>query len=238
VTPRAGHPLIFVAADHREAEPWVARWENSCALNLPVHWARAGKWRGREMIAIANGVGSQRAGAALQSALNIANGIASGICSIGTGGGLDPSLAIAEVVVANGVTNGSTTWPALNPHGSPTRSGAVYSSPHIARTPEEKRNLRRSGAIIVEMESAGVAAIAQDLHLPFYCVRAVSDLADETFFTDFESFLAPDGRFSVPRLALHALSHPVRGLGEMLRLQKRTSLAAQKLAAFLATCKF
>lgn len=140
--------------------------------------------------------------------------------------------------MASAVTDGNLTWQVLDPRGSPTRSGTVYSSHHIARTRDEKRNLRKSGAIIVEMESAGVAGIARDLSLPFYCVRAVSDLADETFFSDFESFLTPDGRFSVPRLAVHALTHPVRGLGEMLRLQKRTSLAAEKLSEFLATCKF
>jgi adenosylhomocysteine nucleosidase len=237
MVPTVNHPLLFIAADQREAEPWVARWNDIRALSLRVHWARAGNWRGREVIAIANGTGPQCAIAAVQSAQTIARTF-SGICSIGTGGALDPSLRIADVVVATAVMDGKARYPALDPGGSLTRSGIVHTSPHIIRTAHEKSKLHQSGSIIVEMESGGVARVAGELSIPFYCVRVVSDLAGETFFTDFESFLMPDGRFSVPRLALHALVHPVKGLGELLRLQKRTSLAARRLAEFLDSCTF
>jgi hypothetical protein len=88
------------------------------------------------------------------------------------------------------------------------------------------------------MEAAAVAAVAQELAVPFYCVRVVSDLADETFFTDFERFLMPDGRFNVGRLVVDALSHPLRGLPELLRLQRRTAQAARQLGCFLENCNF
>lgn len=230
-------PLLFIAADRREAEPWVGHWDKPRPLNLPVHWARAGKWQGRDVIAIANGVGVQRASAAVEAARTVAQGF-SGICSIGTGGGLDPSLAIADIIVATEVTDGDAAWPALDPHGPVARSGLVRTSPHIARTSAEKRNLRASGAIIVEMEAAGVARAAQQLAVPFYCVRVVSDLANETFLIDFEKFLTPDGRFNVPSLVMTALVHPVKGFSELLRLQRRTSQAAIQLGNFLAKCNF
>jgi adenosylhomocysteine nucleosidase len=229
--------LLFIAADRREAEPWVSRWDNPRPLDLPVHWARTGKWHGRDVIAIANGVGAQRAAAAIEAARTVAV-VLSGICCIGTGGALDPSLAIADIVVATAVSSGAATWPTKAPDGPPARSGMVHSSPHIARTTEEKRKLHQSGAILVEMESAGVASAAQELAVPFYCVRVVSDLAAETFFIDFENFLTPDGRFNVPSLVMFALAHPVRGLGELLRLQRRTSRAAEHLGEFLANCNF
>ena len=96
-----------------------------------------------------------------------------------------------------------------------------------------------SGAIIVEMESCRCGLrVAQELAEPFYCIRAVSDLANETFFTDYESFLPPDGRFNVPSLAMFALMHPVKGLGELMRLQRRTAEAAERLGQYLAQCKF
>jgi nucleoside phosphorylase len=230
-------PFIFIASDRREAEPWVARWENPQPMELPVHWARAGTWRGRDVIAIANGVGAHRAAAAVQAAQSVAESF-SGICSIGTGGALDRSLRLADVVVASAVTEGQTNWTALDPHGPPARSGLVYSSAHIARTIEEKRKLNESGAILVEMESAGVARAAQELAVPFYCIRVVSDLADEAFFIDFESCIMADGRFNVPRLIMQALAHPVQGFSELLRLQRRTSDAAKKLGSFLAECNF
>src|SRR5665213_2896164 len=187
-------PLLFIAADRREADPWVTNWDNPHPLSLPVHWARAGKWRNRDVIAIANGVGVQRATAAIEAARAFTEGF-SGICSIRT-------------------------------------------SPHIARTSAEKKNLHDSGAIIVEMEAAGVAHVAQELAVPFYCVRVVSDLEQETFFFDFESFLTPDGRFHVPSLIMKALAHPVKGFSELLRLQRRTSEAAKQLGGFLAKCDF
>jgi nucleoside phosphorylase len=220
----------------------VAHWKNLRVVKLPVHWARAGEWKGRDAIAVANGVGYERAELAVQAARTLA-GSFSAMVSIGTAGALDPSLSIADVVVATGVTDGKSTWPALSipdvsPPGRAARSGLVQSSAHIARTAEEKRKLRQSGAIIVEMESAGVARSALELAVPFHCVRAVSDLADETFFTDFESFLMPDGRFSVPSLALFALAHPVKGLGEFMRLQRRTAEAARRLGDYLSCCNF
>lgn len=230
-------PLLFIASDRREAEPWVAHWDNARALALPVHWARTGKWRGRDLIVIANGVGAQRATAAVQAARTIANDL-SGICSIGTGGALDPSFAIADVIVAKAVTDGRDIWTAADPQGPAAHSGLVHSSPHIARTIDEKKKLHQSGAILVEMEAAGIARAARELAVPFYCVRVVSDLANESFFMDFESFLMPDGRFSVPRLVMHALAHPFEGLAELLRLQRRTSVAAIKLGGFLANCNF
>jgi adenosylhomocysteine nucleosidase len=230
-------PLIFVASDRREVEPWIARWESSRPVDLPVHWARAGTWRGRDVIAIANGVGAHRAADALQAAQVVAKGF-SGICSIGTGGALDPSLVLADVIVANGVTDGATTWAAADPHGPPARTGLVYSSRHIARTAAEKRKLNQSRAILVEMEAAGVARVAEEMAVPFYCVRVVSDLADEAFFIDFESCIMADGRFNVPRLVMRAMAHPMRGFPELLRLQRRTADAAKKLGDFLADCKF
>ncbi len=131
----------------------------------------------------------------------------------------------------------ATPHPQTAPH-PPARLGLVRTVPHIARTTKEKQNLSATGAILVEMESAGVAQLAHELAVPFHCVRVVSDLATETFFTDFDSFLTPDGRFSVPRLMLHAIAHPVKGLGEMLRLQKRTAIGAKQLGIFLAACEF
>jgi hypothetical protein len=88
------------------------------------------------------------------------------------------------------------------------------------------------------MEAAGVARAAHELAVPFYCVRVVSDLAHEAFFMDFESCIVADGRFSVSRLIMQALVHPFKSFPELLRLQRRTADAAEKLGGFLANCEF
>jgi adenosylhomocysteine nucleosidase len=224
---------LFVASDRREIQPWVACWQNVQPVNLPVHWARTGLHQGRQMLAIANGIGEERALMAVKAAGNL-----SAVWSIGTAGALDPSLDIADVVAATDVTDGHHTWHASAPSGPAVRSGLVRTSQHIARKSVEKKNLHATGAIIVEMEAAAVARAANEMAVPFFCVRGVSDHANEAFFIDFESFFMPNGTLNVPRLVVYALAHPMDALPELIKLQRRSSLAAKRLAGFLAACHF
>ncbi len=228
--------ILFAASDRRELEPFVKHWDKTTTLPGIAHWAAEGTWRNREVAAVAIGVAQPLNCLAsfTEGALTKVNAI----CSVGTAGALASDLNIADIVVATSVANAVQTWPAMNPYGPNARTGLVRTSPDIARTREEKQKLSATGAIIVEMEAAGIAQTAAALDVPFYCVRAVSDRADETFFIDFQSFLKPNGTFDVPRLVMNALTHPVRGLGELLRLQRRTALAAQKLGDYLNDCKF
>ncbi|HWE50316.1 MAG TPA: hypothetical protein VG273_11025 [Bryobacteraceae bacterium] len=231
-------PILFVAADPRELGEWVKRWENVRPVALAVNWARAGKWKGRAVAAIANGAGADRAFTA-----TIMAGEISAVCSTGFCGALDPGLKIGDVVVATEVRNGAQTHAAEAPGGPPSArgavmSGAVMSIDHVAQIAAEKKALRASGGVIVEMEAAGVARAAEDLGVPFYCVRAVSDLADETFSNDFNAALTSDGQFSVARLVLGAFGSPQKRFGELIRLQRRTALASKKLGEFLSECSF
>jgi adenosylhomocysteine nucleosidase len=219
--------VLFIAADPREFIGFLSHWHQVQPLPLPVHWARTGRWKGREVHAIANGAGAERAFAAVLVAPK-----SSAICNIGFCGALDENLQIGDVFVATEVRNGSRTWPALLPDTPKTHTGAVASIDHIAQTASEKSNLRASGASIVEMEAGGVARASEDLGLPFYCIRAVSDLAREDFATDFNAALGADGRFSTMRL-LSQLN-----FGELIRLKQRTDLASKKLGDFLAASTF
>ena len=108
----------------------------------------------------------------------------------------------------------------------------------VARTAEEKRILRTQGASAVEMEAAGVASRAEALGLPFYCVRAVTDLAGEDMANDFNKALRPDGHFGTMRIFSHALRHPVARLPELIRLRQHGERAARALGEFFADCRF
>ena len=232
--------LLFIAADPRECTGWVSHWEAVRPVSLPVNWARAGRWKGRDVMAIASGAGAERAFAAV-----IVASRPTAIFNIGFCGALDEALRVGDVVVALGVRDETgiraRTYETLVPgvdNVEAVLSGAIVSIHHIAQTAAEKRNLRTTGASIVEMEAAGAARAAEDLGLPFYCVRAVSDLAGEDFENDFDAALGPDGRFSTVRLLRGALASPRKRLGELIRLQQRTALASKKLGDFLADCTF
>jgi nucleoside phosphorylase len=226
------HSILFIGADPREFTGFLSHWHQIQPLQLPVHWARTGRLKGREVHAIANGAGAERAFAAVLVAPK-----SSAICSIGFCGALDETLRIGDVFVATEVrgiasSEASNSWPALQPHSPEAHTGAVASIDHIAQTAAEKSNLRASGASVVEMEASGVARASEDLDLPFYCIRAVSDLAREDFATDFNAALGPDGTFSVVSLIKQLQ------FGELLRLQQRTALASKKLGDFLAATTF
>jgi adenosylhomocysteine nucleosidase len=231
--------ILFVAAEPRECEPWVGHWDSVHAAKLPVHWARAGIWKGTEVLAIANGAGPERARAAVSAAPS-----PSAVCNIGFCGALDASLRIGDIFVATEVVetdgrNGSRTYRAQNPHGSaPRKAGALASQPRIACTAAEKLRLRNSGAFAVEMEAAGAAVASEKLNVPFYCIRAVSDLADEDFANDFNRYIMPDGRVNIARLLLGACASPIKRFGELILLSKRTKLASHNLGEFLADCNF
>ncbi len=69
--------------------------------------------------------------------------------------------------------------------------------------------------------------MAEEMAVPFYCIKVVSDLADEAFFIDFERCIMADGRFNVPRLVMQAMAHPMQGFPEL----------AQAAAAYSRRCK-
>jgi nucleoside phosphorylase len=231
---RESRVILFVAAEPRECEPWVSHWDSVHVAKLPVHWARAGIWKETEVMAVANGAGPERARAAVSAAP-----VPKAVCNIGFCGALDESLRIGDIFVATEVRNGTRTYRAQDPHAiAPRKTGVLASQPRIARTAAEKLRLRNSGAFAVEMEAAGVAGASERLNVPFYCIRAVSDLADEDFANDFNRCLMPDGRFNIARLLLGACASPIKRFGELIRLSKRTKLASHNLGEFLADCNF
>jgi adenosylhomocysteine nucleosidase len=231
-------PLIFIAADARECADWVGYWSEVRDPHLPVHWSRAGNWQGRPMLALANGAGWDRAHDAVAVAVEAA-GTVGAIYSVGYCGALDPSLQIGDIFLATEVRGSDDVWPAQLPQGpegwcKTARTGPLASIFHIAQTALEKRQLRQTGAFVVEMEAAAVARASDTLNVPFYCVRVVSDLAEEDFANNFNKFLMSDGRISIPRLIFGAFGSPVARFGELIRLSKRASVASKNLGEFLA----
>ena len=187
-------------------------------------------------MAVANGAGSSRAALAVEAVRG--EGELHAICNTGFCGALDPGLAISDIFVATSIRAGEKEFAARLPAtAAPYSHGVLASIDRVAQTADEKRRLRLSGASVVEMEAAGAAAKASAFGVTFYCVRAVSDLAGETFACDFNAALRADGQFDIIRLLTSALRKP-RRFGELLRLQRRCESASRNLGEFLAGCQF
>ncbi len=210
--------ILFLAAEPREFTGTLKFWQDVRPLNLSVHWARSGVRKGRPVIAVANGAGWERARLAAESAPFAR------LCNIGFCGALDPTLKIADIVVS------SSHLPVKSDR--PYVAGRVVSVPQIAGSAQEKQRLHSEGYIAVEMEAAGLAG------RQFHCIKAVSDLAGETFANNFNAALLPNGKFSTARVLTSALGDPLRRFPELIRLARRTAAASQSLGEFLDACQF
>lgn len=202
------------------------------------------------------GIGQRAAAKKLRIALS---GQSPGlVLTCGFAGGLDPALTIGTVVfsadedlmdTANpppaaprdgsgvGSVGGNATAqpllfsPALLAVGA--RPVRFHCADRIAVTVKEKQTLRQStGADVVEMESGVIRAVCRESKIPSATVRVISDVAQEDLPLDFNLFLDGEQNFSFGKLALALLKSPAKA-NALLKLQKQTQAAAEKLAEVL-----
>jgi adenosylhomocysteine nucleosidase len=186
---------------------------------------------------VSNGAGPGRAAAAVDSAL--ASFHPDAIVSMGFCGALDPALRIADIVVGTTIFADGRAFAAESPVTAPPHHlGPICSLAHVANTAREKSALRTTGAIAVEMEAAGVAQRAQNLGVPFFCIKSVTDLAGETMANDFNAVLRSDGRFDTMKILASSLRRPWVRIPELFRFRSRCVLAARSLGEFIADCRF
>jgi adenosylhomocysteine nucleosidase len=229
--------LLFIATDKMEFPGLLRRSTGVRAPDLGAHWSRTASLSGHEILLIANGAGAARAAAAVDATL--ASFRPDCLISTGFCGGLDPALAIADIVVATTIFASGRVFQVQSPVSpAPHHPGPICTLDHVAATAGEKARLRTTGAIAVEMEAAAVAQRAHALGLPFFCIKTVTDLAGETMANDFNAALRSDGRFDTIRVLAYSLRHPWARLPELFRLRRRCVLAARSLGDFIADCQF
>ena len=214
----------MVAAEAREFRGILRRTGSAAKIDLNgAKFAREVLRDGDRWLLVANGPGPRSVEEVLRQKMEV-----SGIVNTGFCGALDPSLRVGDIVVWGDV-----------PCSSRVVRGEISSSDHVVVTREEKQRLReKTGAIAAEMEAGAVKKIADDWQVPFYCVRAVSDTADEDMPLDFNLYRDKAGRFSLPRIALAAMSRPFTRIPALRRLEANCNVASESLGAFFADCRF
>ena len=141
---------------------------------------------------------------------------ASGIMSFGLCGGLDPRLAVGDIVIGEAVSDGADryeTSPAWTDELAAVLPGAqrtVFTGTNaIIGSPREKAALReRTGAGAVDMESHLVAATAAEAGVPFAIVRTVSDPADHDLPHAAKAGFRADGEADVGAVLAGLLRRP------------------------------
>jgi adenosylhomocysteine nucleosidase len=215
---------LLVAAEAREFSGILKRFGPAAKTGWKgAKFAREILRDGDKWLLVANGPGPRAVEEALRQKMDVSGIINTGFC-----GALDPSLRIGDIVV----------WGDA-PCGSGFVRGEISSSDRVVVTAAEKKALReKTGAIAAEMEAGAVKKIAADWQVPFYCVRAVSDTAHEDMPLDFNLYRDSAGRFSLPRIALAAVSRPFTRIPALQRLEANCNVASESLGAFFADCRF
>jgi adenosylhomocysteine nucleosidase len=238
--------ILYVASESMELEPFAKRLTALRKLKWPIDYAQEGIWEGRRIMLAANGAGARLAGHAVEIALRAVRAAELSasklemIVSTGFCGALDPALRESQIVVGTEVVDSQTQEKfaacRVTDPGNTASSGVIVTQDRVAQNAQEKRALHASGAVAVDMEAAGVAVRAKRAGLPFVCIKAVSDRADESFGFDLNRMRSADGHVRHGKIVYYALTHPAV-IPELLRLKRRTEAVAQVLGEFLVNCR-
>jgi len=140
----------------------------------------------------------------------------------GFGGGLDPALAVGDVVLDG-----------LDPHKAvegPWKTGRIIAQADLVTNASAKSVLfEQTGALAVDMESDAARRAAMLAGVGLLVVRAITDTAaqglDETILT----WIGPTGQIRAGALSLGLLRRPWL-VFELIRLWRSSRLAGKRLA--------
>ncbi|MGK9168758.1 nucleoside phosphorylase [Inquilinus limosus] len=163
---------------------------------------------------------------------------ATALLSFGIAGGLAPDLPTGRLVIGTTVRTGAATYacdPDLAARLAAVLPGAVrgdvWGGDAIVDTAAAKVQLYSdSGAVIVDLESAAVAAAAMEAGLPFGVLRAVADPAAHGLPPAALVGLNAEGRPAIGPV-LRALARSPGQLPALIRLGRQSSAAMRALLA-------
>jgi adenosylhomocysteine nucleosidase len=196
------------------------------------------------------GIGRQNAEKSVREFL--ANDLPKLVLTCGFAGGLNPDLALGAVVFETSFPSSSRRESAQIENGEksePTHVGCYnlkekllaagakpakfFCADRITTTVAEKKKLRaETSADAVEMESEVIHAVCRERGIPCATVRVISDTAGEDLPLDFNQLSKPDMNLDYGKLAWAIAKSPGK-IGALLKLQKQTRFAAERLADIL-----
>jgi len=152
------------------------------------------------------------------------------VLTCGFAGGLNPDLKLGDVVFEVQSPESKVQSQLLAAGAKPAK---FYCAERIATTVAEKKKLRvDTGVDVVEMESEVIQAVCREHGIPCATMRVISDIAGEDLPLDFNALSKPDKNLDFGKLAWAIARSPGK-IGALLKLQKKTRFAAERLAEVL-----
>jgi adenosylhomocysteine nucleosidase len=197
-------------------------------------------------VAVRAGVGSTRAAEAARHLIRRFSPQA--LASFGFAGGLTTDLDRGALVIGTAVMSEDSSrklatanrdlvqqfLAAAAAEALPVRQGILVTTRHLVADPASKTELSlRSGACAVDMETAGIVEVADEVGLPWVAVRAIVDRAEESLPVACLAMLREDGSIA-PRRVIPMLYRSPALLWHLLRLAGRVAIARRHLSQAFA----
>ncbi|HWF05604.1 MAG TPA: hypothetical protein VHA06_18100 [Candidatus Angelobacter sp.] len=220
--------IAIIAAMERELAPLVKGWKKSV---LSSGERKFTVFESDGLIAIISGIGCNNA--ALAASAVVEKFHPSTLMSVGLAGALIRSLKVGSIFTPNVVVDASDSAEYRCAADSSRISGGVLvSAAEIADAEAKKQLVQGFHALVVDMEAAGVARIAQEANIDFRCVKAISDEADFAM-PPMGKFLTSDGNFQTGKFAAWAAVRPWQWF-RVAALARNSSKATRALCGWLS----
>jgi adenosylhomocysteine nucleosidase len=217
--------IAIIAAMERELGPLVRDWKKGILSSADKAFTL---FESNGALAVVAGIGCKNAELAARSV--VAQYRPALLISAGLAGALIRSLKAGSVftpsVVVDAIDGAEYRCVADGNHVS---GGVLVSSGEIAGAEAKRELVTRFHGLVVDMEAAGVAKVAQQEQIGFRCVKAISDEADFAM-PPMARFIAADGSFQSGRFALWTAFRPWQWM-------KVAALARNSSRATAALCE-
>jgi adenosylhomocysteine nucleosidase len=219
----------IIAAMERELAPLVHGWKKSTLSSSGKTFTL---FESDGLVTIISGIGCKNAALAASAAVEKFH--PSALMSVGLAGALIRSLKVGSIFTPNVVVDASDSAEYRCAADSSRISGGVLvSAAEIAGAEAKKQLVQSFHALVVDMEAAGVARIAQEANIDFRCVKAISDEADFAM-PPMGKFLTSGGNFQTAKFAAWAAVRPWQWF-RIAALARNSSAATRALCVWLAT---
>lgn len=218
----------IIAAMERELAPLVRGWKRSVVVSNERKFTM---FESEGVLAVISGIGSENAALAARTVVEQFH--PSVLISAGLAGALIRSLKAGSVFIPSVVVdsrNGEEYRCAAD--GVNVSGGVLVTASEVAGVGAKQDLVHRFHGLVVDMEAAGVARVAQQLRLDFRCVKAISDEADFVM-PPMARFMDAAGSFATGKFAVWAALRPWQW-PRVAALARNSGNATRALCGWLA----
>ncbi|HEX4493129.1 MAG TPA: hypothetical protein VH914_18145 [Acidimicrobiia bacterium] len=226
--PTAARPIAFVCAMPMELKPLAKKLALRKTAIGPVE-VRAGSFAGRDVVAIATGMGTDLAAHATERLLGAVD--AERVVVFGITGAVENETPIGTLVLPEVVVDGATGSeyrPEALADGTP--HGKMWTTNELHTDLELIAGLRAQGVVSLDMETAAIAQVCEQHGIPWSVFRTISDRAtDGSVDEEIFRLSNQDGTPNPIAVLRYFLLHPQR-IPRMARLAKGALRATEAAA--------